>query len=235
MDCVWKVPAILQRSDVVFAETDAAARADGLRESTARCLEVDARLHALYDDFDKSISGPLYWPQLSGVDGPAEDAALGKIFPVSFFFPAFPVAQALIVYWLSLMVLHGQLARNYGQMARAAAMATARGAPPGDGDGGGGSAEAYGARARQSLATMEANARCICQAVEYMLQETMGWLGTYAMLSPLAGTLNCYQQAFGERRAREAAWIQHFMHQIEGRCNFEAKSLWEADGDGPDK
>ncbi|KAJ5673599.1 C6 zinc finger domain protein [Penicillium longicatenatum] len=83
------------------------------------CLGIHAALQTLYDEFEQTISGPLYWPELSTLElkGTPNNDEQPTLFPVSFHFSNFLVAQFLVTYWSAMMLLHRQLATTYHQMA----------------------------------------------------------------------------------------------------------------------
>ena len=79
-----------------------------------RCWKIEAELRQLFTDFENGNPGPLYWPELSTAVNPADDAKLGKVFPVAFHFPNLMTAYTcMILYWASLILLWAVLSHVY--------------------------------------------------------------------------------------------------------------------------
>ena len=63
-----------------------------------RCWRIDFELGRFYQDFENGNPGPLHWPELSTEANLADDAELGKVFPVAFHFPNLMVAFTCMIY-----------------------------------------------------------------------------------------------------------------------------------------
>ncbi|KFY40914.1 hypothetical protein V494_03269 [Pseudogymnoascus sp. VKM F-4513 (FW-928)] len=81
------------------------------------CWRADAAMRALYAELEASVDGPLFWPELSTLDNPADDAQTGKLFPVSYHFANFRVAKICELYWAICIILWGGLFHLYHALA----------------------------------------------------------------------------------------------------------------------
>lgn len=203
---------------------------------TRRDWRVDGDLERWRARFEASICGPLYWPEFSTVDSAADNPALGKLFPVTFRFPSFAVAQAMQTYWAAQIAVRHRLSELYSQLRDIAARAARLGdVPPCTCDGG--REEAHSStmetaaaiclshsapdvlvppRQLHRLESKETVARKICQSVEYTLQDSMGSLGYMVTVPPLV-TVLAYSQAFDEDWSRERVWIGEVIARIQAR------------------
>lgn len=93
----------------IFRETLATIR-EGLR--------IEHVIADWYARFKETVSGPLYYPELSKREYMVDQSDLGKMFPVAFRFPSFSVAQNLLFYWVALLSLHAHLGWVYGTLSR---------------------------------------------------------------------------------------------------------------------
>ena len=189
-------------------------------------------MRSLYEAFEKSASGPLYWPELSKLESDLDDVASGKLFPVSFNFPAFFVAQINTTYWSSMMAVHHEIMYSYNKLTALelpkspdskAGSPQATSAETGDG-----LALSYQARALQHDAIWKAMIWNVCQSVEYHLQDKMGWPGLAGLLPPLTGAKSCLESVHPEDWSREIAFITEAMGKIVQRFNFPVTRVFEA-------
>lgn len=81
------------------------------------CWRADAAMRAIYAELEASVDGPLFWPELSTLDNPADDAETGKLFPVAFHFVSFRVARICELYWAMCIILWGGLFHLYHAVA----------------------------------------------------------------------------------------------------------------------
>lgn len=186
-----------------------------------RCWELEAELRQLYDGIESATPGPLHWPELSTEENPADDAELGKVFPVAFHFPNLMMAFTCMIYWASSILVWAILAQMYqvlGTMQRqnivpeSGSCLTCSNTDSGydtcsceDGS----KTAKFDIKelpALESRIDVLGAARNICQSVEYCMQEDMKSLGTSATVIPLMSVIDVLP-AF-PHCSRELAWAK---------------------------
>ncbi|KAJ5912357.1 C6 zinc finger domain protein [Penicillium tannophilum] len=179
----------------------------GLEAVRLECLKIHADLQALYEGFEQTISGPLYWPELSTLEAhdTLNDDEQPKLFPVSFHFSGFLVAQFLVTYWSGMMLLHRQLAATYSQMAAFDAFV-------------------FLPQSQEAASTIYTMVTNTCQSVEYLSQPQMGGAGLLAIIAPLRGckpALKSVAVLRNEDLSREIAWVRESIARTQRRFNFD--------------
>ena len=175
----------------------------GLESVLSDCLGIETALRTLYEDFEGTMSGPLYWPELSTLETSHTDKK-GKPFPVSFHFSTFIIAQFVITYWAGLMVLHRQIASTYQAL-----MAFD---------------PAYQSQCRDSADTIFAMVANICQSVEYLTSRRMGGMGLLAVIIPLHGckpALHDVAVLKGVDLHREITCVLEMIDLVQRRFSFD--------------
>jgi len=99
-------PEIYHQHDKLNRETCRSKILPSLINIMELCWQIDSQLNEWYRDFETFVAGPMYWPKLSTSDSSVDDVELGRVFPVAFDFPSHDVAQVMILYWLSLLLVH---------------------------------------------------------------------------------------------------------------------------------
>ena len=187
---------------------------------------VESSLRSLYENFEKSASGLLYWPELSTLESSSDDARLGKVFPVSFHFPAFFVARFVTTYWAGMMGLRHLLMSAYRKLAEVESMSvlnsttertpwpTSAGNVPPD-------LPFYEHRNEWKSLVMN-----ICQSVEYFLQDKMGISGPLTILASLRA---CKRDLESDAHnwSREIEWIADILERMQQRIDFPVNHLFE--------
>jgi hypothetical protein len=231
LDPLFDVPAIYQQSDELSHETDQILLQDGFRSIIAKCLKVEYALRSLYENFEKSASGPLYWPELSTLESPLDDTSSGKVFPVSFHFPAFFVAQVSTTYWSGMMAVHHQLMYAYNKLAAIESSTTSssindvllRQTSAGNGIY---SVVPSDLRSREHSDKWKSMVKNICQSVEYYLQDKMGWPGPISILPLLGGCKSCLE-SIPEDWSREIGWITETIGRVVKKFDFPVSGVFE--------
>ena len=113
VDMLLALPDLLSQANAIQAASSPAIKLCLSLRLVRMSLCIEADLGAWYARFADTVTGPLCWAVLSTSDNAANASELGKLFPVSFQFPAFVVAQPLLLYWLGLFVVHNQLCFAY--------------------------------------------------------------------------------------------------------------------------
>jgi hypothetical protein len=70
------------------------------------CSHLNADLLSWYKHLRTQISGMLYWTVPCMTQSPADNAVYGPVFPLAFEFANLSVAQLLLLYWSTLILLH---------------------------------------------------------------------------------------------------------------------------------
>jgi len=80
------------------------------RTVLVRLLQISSSLHtqllAWYENLRKQVNGQPYCVVPSLAHSPADDPLRGCVFPLAFHFPNLTVAQLLLIYWSTLIVLY---------------------------------------------------------------------------------------------------------------------------------
>lgn len=229
-DHMFAIPAIHQQSDGLSRETDQTVLQDGHRGVIAKCLKVESELRSLFETFEQSASGPLYWPELSTLESHLDDVRLGKVYPVSFHFAAYSVAQVNTTYWSAMMTIHHQLMYTYNKLAAMEFSTQSAGSTTDDDPESVTvglvfhSAVPSAMRAREHSDIWKTMARNICQSVEYYLT---GWVGPVYLLPLLWGCKSCLESTH-EDWSREISWIVDMMGRIMKKFDFPISSVYES-------
>ncbi|KAK0751820.1 hypothetical protein B0T18DRAFT_318071 [Schizothecium vesticola] len=211
-DTLFDLPAIFGKFDAVSRERDRSILCAGLGEVIAKYLEIESVLQRMHQDFSKSVSGPLYWPELSTLESRLDNEESGKLFPVSFRFSSFSVALTVTTYWSNMMVVRNQLGHAYNRLeARTSADDDSSSALP------------FLQSSCERDSGWEFMAKNVCQSAEYFLQDHMGTLGPLSILSFLSGCFSCFGNNAGDW-GREMYWISDVMLQIKKKLGMTAST-----------
>ncbi|KAK9774034.1 putative C6 zinc finger domain-containing protein [Seiridium cardinale] len=224
MDLLFEVSTILRQSDRLSEEKDQSLLHNHLCGHIAKYHDIECSLRTMYRSFEESISGPLYWAELSNIVSSADDSVSGKLFPVSFQFPSFTVAHFLAMYWTAMMVTHLQLMLVYTRLARVESTTagdskflahtwpsvTGRRSHP---------SISPSLRADEHIIEFGSMVKNICQSVEFFLQDDMGGFGRIVILSQIHGSLDC-MQSNREEWSNEIKWVLELIQRIEERLDF---------------
>lgn len=68
--------------------------------------QLDAKFKTFYVEFEGELPGQLYWPELSqGTITTSDEEELGKVFPVAFQFVNMKIAHICVLHWASTAIL----------------------------------------------------------------------------------------------------------------------------------
>jgi hypothetical protein len=104
LDIVAPLPGIIEQGYHIRG-SDPASRLIAMLGIIDSCWKIDAKLRRFYEELERTSLGPLYWPELSKDENPADDAELGKVFPVAFHFLNPRMAHICMLYWATLVIL----------------------------------------------------------------------------------------------------------------------------------
>lgn len=247
LDLVLETPEVYARTDALDAVTKEQDILTGAVETVRECLRVDRELAGWLARFEAAVAGPLYCPELSRIHSSADSAEFGKVFPVRFSFPAPILAQAMVFYWLALVVVHSHTCEMYDQLTDLVARLD-----PIRGDvrctcGGSNTNEEGRDKGLSSHPESDTgltaprftclrhfstdllpplgsktewsrtSARNICQSAEYFLQDQLRGVGPILMLPALV-TIKAFYR-YVPNFGREIMWIDEVLAEIRGRGN----------------
>jgi hypothetical protein len=181
------------------------------------CWRADAALRALYTELENSVDGPLFWPELSVLDNPTDDAENGKLFPVAFHFVNFRVARICELYWAICIILWGGLFHLYHSLAIMEPLS------PDNNDECACTTSVHVCPRGFSMADLPplqdrdvmTAVRNICQSFEYCVQPTNRLLGAASIAFPLQVVLATLREFPG--REREIWWCAAALDVIDGK------------------
>ncbi|KAH8895958.1 hypothetical protein GQ53DRAFT_743897 [Thozetella sp. PMI_491] len=220
-DLLVTLPAIYEQFDELAAETNPKVLRDSLYAVISKCITVKAGLDEIYEKFCAKSPGPLYWPELSGVKSRDDDVDLGSVFPVSFHFPSFMVAEVLTLYWSSLIAVHYQLMYAFANLttleSSPALPEESRGlmrpsSPPSPGLR---SAVYFDVQSGEHRDQWVTAVRNICQSAEFLIQKDMGHMSMATILILLRSSKTCMEESFPDDYHREIEWCGDFVDRLQ--------------------
>lgn len=171
-------------------------------ELVDRGWKLETKLRQIFKDLEKSHRGPLYWPEFSTEDNPADSVELGKVFPVSYRFAELPIAHTCMLYWTTVILLWAVMSKLYTILLSAVDLnQPACRSDVNSQVEGNGAAEGKDAQLPQPqfdtnrLLPLEPRvdvisaSRNICQSLEYFMQDSMKSLGPQVAVIPLMAVL----------------------------------------------
>lgn len=187
------------------------------QSSLAVGLEALSALLALNGELNKWLESyqytypTLYWPDLSTASSSTDSEDLGRLYPVSFRFPSYHVAETMILYWTVQILIHASASSTCTMLTSSGTKDITRFEDE-----------------RLSLADLhhkietsklvlwpETSARYICQSVEYFFQDEFRSMGAGVVLSPLLVVKACLSRSARDF-SREIAWIDEAIGRIQG-------------------
>lgn len=223
-DGLFKLPSIFEALDRLRREPNHDGLQDCFHDIIGRFLEVGSFLQGLCENFKRSVSGPFYWPEMSTLESSLDSTEMGKVFPVSFHFPAFVVAHFTVMYWSGMMTVHNQLMYTYDALAAIESAPTSVASSPGRSTAPGSGCSPSVLQSREHKTKWEEMARNICQSAEYFLQDNMGEFGSLSMLALLSGANSCMMNASHEW-SREIIWIAELLGRLKKKSNLPSSDL----------
>ena len=106
LDLMIKIPSIMESLDRLAFSTHRATETTVLSRLLQICSGLHEQLTTWNKDLKKQVDGELYWIVPSLAHSPADDPIRGRIFPLAFNFPSLNIAQLLLLYWSTLIVLY---------------------------------------------------------------------------------------------------------------------------------
>ncbi|KAF5617283.1 uncharacterized protein FTJAE_12705 [Fusarium tjaetaba] len=218
LDIFLQVPEPLSRARaVIVSQPSQSSLTAGLKALSA-LLDLDEELTEWFESYQDTYP-TVYWPELSIASSSTDSEELGRLYPVSFQFPSYHVAETMILYWTVQILIHASTCSLYTRLISSEMKNGAR-------------FEDEGLSAkdidRVSLAHIyhkieisdfvlwpETSARYICQSVEYFFREEFRRMGAGVILSPLLVVKACLSRSARDF-SRETAWIDEAIGRVQG-------------------
>lgn len=199
LDALFMLPPVQCIWEAVRDKTDADDIRDRCNKLIREATKIDVMLQAWLEQFRHSVAGPLYWPEFSTLKGTIEEDEPVKLFPISFYFPAFTICFQMTTYWSGMMVVHDLLMNAYQKLSTLDL--------------------SHESLAREHEQVWFRMVRNMCQCVEYFERPENGKVGLGVCSSILKG---CYCNLYGYagRWVRERAWIQQMIGRINEKLNI---------------
>ena len=105
MDLMIQLPSIMEALDALPVGTNKTAERPILIQLLQLCSSLNGQLLAWSEQLKTKVCGQLYWTVPSIANNPADEPNLGSIFPLAFQFPSLKIAQLLLLYWSTLILL----------------------------------------------------------------------------------------------------------------------------------
>lgn len=192
-------------------------------EIVDQCWKIDTELERFYIELEGSTLDPLYWAKLSRETNPADDAKLGKVFPVAFHFRNLKMAGTLMFYWATLLMLWSGLFHLYQAISNLDLNCQAidcccvsfKDKTHNSGNSyirNFNMSQLPQLDHRSDFASM---AWKICQSVEYCMHESMLGLGPALVAAPLQIVIDTLKEHPGY--GREVSWAKSALARVTGR------------------
>lgn len=211
LDIFLQVPGPLCRTRaVILSQPSRSSLISGL-EALSALLGLDGELTEwceLYQDTYPT----LYWPELSTASSSTDSEELGRLYPVSFQFPSYHIAETMVLYWTVQILIHASICSLYSKLPTSEnkEITTLEGDD-----------HVSLAHIQHRIETSdfvlwpEISARYICQSVEYFFREEFRGMGAGVILSPLLVVKACLSKP-ARNFSREISWIDEAIGRIQG-------------------
>lgn len=173
----------------------------------SQCDQVYGQLQDWLSMFKEWVAGPMYWSDLSKTSSATDDSDLGKLFPVSFGFPSFIIAETHVLFWTACAVLHSLVLNVHLKVVGETPI----------------SQQPTGTRILSSNATiclshhqelLQESLHSICQSVDYFCREGGGQVGPSTILPSLI-VVRAIVASTSPRYMREECWVNEKLRDIQ--------------------
>lgn len=216
LDIFLRVPGLLSRARAVTASQPSQATLNGGLQALAALLALNGELNQWVESYQYTYP-TTHWPELSTASSSTDSEKLGRLYPVSFQFPSYHIAETMILYWTIQVLIHASISSLYTRSTSSEKDITifeADDLSPKDND------KISLADIQRILDTSdvmswpETSARYICQSVEYFFQKEFRGMGAGVVLSPLLVVQACLSRSAREF-SREIAWIDETIGRVQ--------------------
>ncbi|KAF5965783.1 hypothetical protein FBULB1_12043 [Fusarium bulbicola] len=217
LDIFLQVPELVSRSRAVISSPlTQLLYTSGLNTFTS-LLALDGQLNQWFESYQYTYP-TLYWPELSTASSSTDSEDLGRLYPVSFQFPSYHVAETMVLYWTVQTLIHASISSLCTRLIHSETKDTT-GLSGNDRSG---KDDDYTyiidmqhiVQSSHFMLWPETSARYICQSVQYFLQEEFRGMGAGVVLSPLLVVKVCLSRS-ARNISREIEWIDEAIGRIE--------------------
>ncbi|KAF5537504.1 hypothetical protein FNAPI_11393 [Fusarium napiforme] len=218
LDIFLQVPEPLSRARaVILLQPSQSSLTAGLKALSA-LLGLNGELTKWFESYQDTYP-TLYWPELSTASSSTDSEELGRLYPVSFQFPSYHVAETMVLYWTVQILIHASASSVCTRL-------TSSGTEDITGFEDNGlsvkvvdrvslSAIRHTIETSEFVLWPETSARYICQSVEYFFREEFCGMGAGVILSPLLVVKACLSRS-ARAFSREIAWIDEAIGRVQG-------------------
>ncbi|KAF4444208.1 hypothetical protein FACUT_789 [Fusarium acutatum] len=210
LDIFLQVPELLFRARA--AATSQASQISltaGLKALTA-LLALNGELCRWFESYQYTYP-TLYWPELSTASSSTDSKELGRLYPVSFQFPSYHVAENMILYWTVQILIHASIS-SLSSVIRSREL---KEVTTFEGDDHVSLADIqHTIETSDFVLWPDTSARYICQSVEYFFREEFRGMGAGVVLSPLLVVKACLSRS-ARVCPREIVWIDETIGRIQ--------------------
>ncbi|KAF5576385.1 C6 zinc finger domain-containing protein [Fusarium pseudocircinatum] len=211
LDIFLQVPRLLSRArSVIPSQRSQSSLTAGLKALSA-LLALNGELNTWFESYQYTYP-TLYWPELSTSSSSTDSEELGKLYPVSFQFPSYHIAETMILYWTVQILIHATICSLSSKLpfSENKEMTTL------EGDDHVSLADIqHRIETSDFVSWPETSARYICQSVDYFFREEFRGMGAGVVLSPLLVVKACLSRSVGVS-SREIVWIDETIGRIQG-------------------
>jgi hypothetical protein len=228
LNLMIQLPFIMETLDVVMRTNNKSER-PAFNQLLQLCSSLNAQLLAWHEKLKIEVHGQLYWTVPSIAKNPADDPNLGSIFPLAFHFPSLKLAQLLLLYWSTLILLFRTTQDIQKRLKRKATSGIATPHPVGQRD-----------RNKSELCSnnnyppddrMLHLANNISQSLEYCYHSKNGTLGPQSTIFAVWAAESVYESLSGKRR--ELTWCSELGNMTAPDSRFDLHVIkFSADGYG---
>lgn len=217
LDIFLRVPGLLSRARAVAVSQPSQTSVTTSLEALTALLALNGELNQWLESYQYTYP-TTHWPKLSTASSSTDSEEMGRLYPVSFQFPSYHVAETMILYWTVQILIHASISSLYARLTSSEKDITifeVDDLSPEDNDD---ISLADIQRIHDTSDFMswpETSARYICQSVEYFFQKEFRGMGAGVVLSPLLVVKACLSRS-AEDFSREITWINETIGRIQG-------------------
>ncbi|EXL52601.1 hypothetical protein FOCG_08391 [Fusarium oxysporum f. sp. radicis-lycopersici 26381] len=188
----------------------------GLKTLSA-LLALNSQLNEWLESYQYTYP-TIYWPQLSAASSSTDSEELGRLYPVSFHFPSYHVAETMILYWTVQALIHASICSLSSRLPSSETKGITTfeddNLPAKDNDDMSLADIQHIVETSDFMLWPETSARYICQSVEYFFQQEFRGIGAGVVLSPILVVKACLSRS-AQDFSREIAWIDETIGRIQ--------------------
>lgn len=208
-DLYFDMAAAIQESKTIFYTANQTRRQESLQGLITTLTKLDSDITTYYNEFHDLTPGPLYWAELSILENCTDDPTLGKLFPVSYYFPSFFISQIVVMYWNAMVMIHLHISVTYDVLAML-----------------GSSPKSDSTRSAEHDAIWRRMVDNLCQSAEYFSRDTVGGLGPMTVFPFLYGAKLCLERRPAHTGSdRNVQWISDCVQKMLMKFHFPVENM----------